>query len=86
MMLSVMKVLPADPPKLGLITSRRVGGAVQRNLVRRRLREAVRRDLPSVGFGWWMVIVARRAAASADFEALTREWRELAARAGVIAG
>jgi len=84
MMLSVVNVVPEEGPRLGLITSRRVGGAVQRNLVRRRLREVVRKDLPSVSRGWWMVIVARRAAASADFSELAREWRQLAARAGVM--
>jgi ribonuclease P protein component len=82
MVLSVLKTSPAT--KAGFITSRRVGGAVVRNRVRRRLREIVRIDRPRLKPGCWLVLIARQKAAGVEFEELQREWRALAARAGLF--
>ena len=70
--------------RIGLVTSRRVGLAVTRNLVRRRLREAVRHSRPQLRTGCWLVIVARYTAARADAAQLAAEWQKLARRAGVL--
>ena len=76
---------PADRDcRIGLVTSRRVGPAVTRNLVRRRLREAVRPCRPLLRAGCWLVIVARYTAARATAAELDAEWRKLARRAGVL--
>lgn len=70
--------------RVGFITSRRVGSAVVRSRVRRKLREVVRLDRPKLAAGCWIVLVARAGAAEATFEALQAEWRRLAKRAGVL--
>src|SRR4051794_15513253 len=74
LILSVLKGMPAAEKRVGIVTSRRVGGAVVRNLTRRRLREIVRHALPRVEPGTWMVIIARPYAARASFEELREEW------------
>ena len=61
--------------------SKRVGDAVTRNRVKRRLREAVRRTLADLPPGWDIVLVARSAAATADYTTLDATVRELLARA-----
>ncbi|MEO6873085.1 MAG: ribonuclease P protein component [Chthoniobacterales bacterium] len=71
--------------RVGLVTSRRVGGAVVRNRIRRRLREIVRRHQHDLTPGFWMVLVARPAAGRATSEALEAEWMKLARRGGLIA-
>lgn len=78
---------PSETPaetRVGFITSRRVGGAVVRNQVRRRLRELVRLTRPDFPQGMWIVVIARQHAANASFEALRDEWNRLAQRAGLI--
>lgn len=85
--LMVLSVLPVDPEtesRVGLITSRRVGGAVQRSLVRRRLREVVRAVRPQLRRGFWLVLIARHSAARATFEALRSEWLHLARRGALL--
>ena len=85
--LLMLGVLPVEGEKsfrLGLITSRRVGGAVVRNRVRRRLREIVRRHQHALTRGVWFVVVARPAAAGANSAPLEAEWLRLAGRAGLI--
>ena len=85
--LLMLGVLPVEAEKsfrLGLITSRRVGGAVVRNRVRRKLREIVRRHQHALTRGVWFVVIARPAAGGAASAALEKEWSRLAARAGLI--
>jgi ribonuclease P protein component len=52
--------------RIGLSTPRTLGGAVQRNLVRRRLRELIRARIDTIGPGWDLLIIARPAAATAS--------------------
>lgn len=61
------------PARVGFSVSKRVGDAVRRNLVKRRLREAVRRQLWNVAPGWDMIVVARPEAASAEYTALRND-------------
>lgn len=74
----------ADAARCGVITSRKVGGAVERSRARRRLREIFRLHRGLLPAGLWMVVIARRAAATASFGALSEEWRALADRAGYL--
>ena len=74
---------PAPPPRprLGLSVSRRVGGAVDRNRIRRRLREIFRRNRDLFGErGGDLVINARPPAAQASFTELRDEYRALVGR------
>jgi ribonuclease P protein component len=61
-------------PRLGLSVSRKVGNAVVRNSVRRRLREIFRLAMPEISSGVDLVVTARPAAAEADFETLRKEF------------
>jgi len=70
--------------RVGFITSRRLGSAVARNRVRRRLREIVRRHQYDLRQDFWIVLVARRDAAKASSRALEDEWLRLARRASIL--
>ena len=85
MVLSVLKNLPETEVRVGFITSRRVGGAVLRNRVRRRLREIVRAARPQISAGTWLAVIARQAASRASFQALSDEWHSLARRSTIFA-
>ena len=63
-----------DSPRLGLSVSRRVGSAVTRNTVRRRLREIFHSALPEIPGDLDLVVSARPAAAEATFRELSEEF------------
>jgi ribonuclease P protein component len=71
--------------RAGFVTSKRIGGAVVRNRVRRRLRDVVRTEQSRLRTGFWFVVVARPAAASATYRELKDEWLRLAERASILA-
>jgi ribonuclease P protein component len=48
--------------RIGLSTPRSLGGAVQRNRVRRRLRSVLRERIGRIGPGWDLLVIARPAA------------------------
>lgn len=86
--LVVVYVLPKSeqPTKFGFTVGKKVGGAVVRNRVKRKLREAVRQMLPEMTGDYDIVIVARAKAAQANFSDLSAALRKLLARAGAIPG
>ncbi|GAC1448496.1 MAG: ribonuclease P protein component [Ktedonobacterales bacterium] len=73
------------PTRVGFAVGKRVGGAVTRNLVKRRLREAMRRRLRLLTPGWDLVVVARPATATANAAQLADELDRLLRRAKVLA-
>ncbi|MFN3890965.1 MAG: ribonuclease P protein component [Beijerinckiaceae bacterium] len=62
------------PPRFGFTVTRKAGGAVERNRMRRRLREAIRRAAPlEARPGFDYVIVARRQSLDAGFDRLVSD-------------
>ncbi|MFK7792622.1 MAG: ribonuclease P protein component [Devosiaceae bacterium] len=62
----------ADPARIGITVTRKVGGAVVRNRIKRRLKSAIATS-QGLGFqsGYDYVLIARTMAANAPFDALT---------------
>jgi ribonuclease P protein component len=56
--------------RFGVSTGRRLGGAVVRNRVRRRIREILRANPRGGVQGWDVLVVARPASTSASFDEL----------------
>ena len=84
LMLNAMPVENSGPWRAGFVTSSRLGGAVIRNRVRRRLREIVRRHQHELRQGVWFVVIARYEAVSVAYAALEDEWLRLARRASIL--
>ena len=83
--LLVLRVLQSglSTSRFGFSVGRRIGTAVTRNAVKRRLRASVQ-GIP-VRPGWDVVFISRSAAADADFQQLKEAVRELLGRAGITA-
>ncbi len=61
-------ILP--PNRYGIITTRRLGGAVARNRVRRRIREVARYWHPRIAQGYDVIIIPRPPALTCPYPAL----------------
>jgi ribonuclease P protein component len=66
-----------DGPKVGFTTPRSLGGAVVRNRIKRRVREAVRQRLDQLSPQWEIVFNPRRAAMDSPLPELIREVEKL---------
>ena len=75
-----------DQTRFGFSAGRRIGGAVIRNRIRRRLREALRVMAPSFQPGWDVLIIARPAIVEADQDALVGALRRVLRAGGVLGG
>lgn len=73
-----------DYTRVGFSVSRRVGGAVVRNRVKRRLREVMRRRLAGIAPGYDLVVTARPDAANASVVTFDQEVGALLARARLL--
>lgn len=77
--------LPDAGPRVGFAVSRRIGGAVVRNRVRRLLKEAIRPLLPRLS-PCDLLIVVRPPALQAGVPGLRSEFEAAAAKAGLLQG
>jgi ribonuclease P protein component len=86
--LLVVRFLRTDlgDTRFGLATGRKLGGAVIRNRLRRRLREALRALAPSFQPGWDVLIIARPGLVNATHEELSEAIARLLRRGGVLEG
>jgi ribonuclease P protein component len=75
-----------EETRFGFSTGRKLGGAVVRNRVRRRLREALRVMAPSFQPGWDVLIIARPPVLAVDYKTLTASLHNLLRRGGVLGG
>ncbi len=80
----------AEGCRFGFSVSKRVGNAVARNRVKRRLREVARTRIADriviESGGWDFVVIARKDAASADYRRLNRSLERLFRRAKLVGG
>ena len=70
--------------RVGITVSKKLGKAVVRNRVRRRLREVYRLNEERFAPGWDIVVVARSRAVEAPFDKLTKSYLSLAKKAGIL--
>ena len=70
--------------RVGVTVSKKLGHAVVRNRVRRRLREIYRLNEDKFSAGWDIVVVARSRCVHADFGKLTQAYLSLAEKAGIL--
>ncbi|MCS6843757.1 MAG: ribonuclease P protein component [Caldilineales bacterium] len=85
--LLVMCLLPNELPysRFGFSVSKRVGKAVVRNRVRRRMREVVRLRLGQIASGFDVVFIARQPAAHATYAEIERACERTLRRAQLLA-
>jgi ribonuclease P protein component len=79
----VLCALPNDRPysRFGFSVSSRIGSAVIRNRIKRRLREIVRLWMQQIRPGWDVILIARRPIRSADYHQMEAACARLFRRA-----
>lgn len=75
---------PVSPSRLGVVTSRRIGGAVQRARARRLLREAFRLSQGTLRQPVDMVLVARQSIAGKKLADVQRDYLRAVGRGGLL--
>jgi len=79
--------LGEQPIRIGISISQKVSKrAVDRNLIKRRIRAACRQLLPQLPSNWSVVVVARGSATQCDYRQFLRELKQLLAEAGILHG
>jgi len=68
--------------RLGITVTRKVGTAVQRNRIKRLIREVWRRNRELIPSGWELVLVGKRSAVNATYTGLKLQLKELSRKLG----
>lgn len=66
----------APASRFGIITTRKLGHAIVRNLLRRRVREILRAHGEPLSTGRYVVVIPRIHAATASYEQLERDFKK----------
>jgi len=72
-----------SPAQVAIITSRRIGCAVQRNHIKRQIRASWDSLLPNLPDGWHLVVLARQPIIRADFAEIEQALKSVIRRAGL---
>lgn len=85
--LCTLSYLPNDLPhnRYGFVVNRRIGQAVQRNRVRRLLRETLRLRDGRLRQGYDIVVIARPPIATVTFQTINQTLDDLLRRANLLA-
>ena len=73
---------PGANTRFGFVVSKTVGGAVVRNLAKRRMRELAR--VSEIDKPWDLIFIAKAAIATSKFEDIKLEFNSLLGKAGVL--
>ena len=85
MLVLVARRTDSERCRFGFSVSKRVGNAVVRNRVKRRLKEVARVELlPRIECGWDFVVIARKDAADANYHHLNRSLLRLFRRGKLL--
>jgi ribonuclease P protein component len=84
----VLYAAPGPDPQMaarsGFITGKKIGGAVERNQAKRRMREAVRVLIPQITPGWDLLWIARPSMRTSDFGRISAAVQECLRRARLL--
>ncbi len=78
------KLADGSAPKLGVVTSKKIGGAVQRNRARRLLRESFRQHQHEFAEPVELVLVARNSIAGRSFAEVEKDFLAALRRARLL--
>lgn len=84
LMVALLEKPDLGSARFGFTITRKVGNAVVRNKLRRRLREITREAAGEISAGGFVVTIPRFGAATAEFQTLRREWRWAARKLGIL--
>lgn len=70
--------------RFGFSVSNRLGGAVERNLIKRRLREAIRLRMDEIVSGWDIVFIAKHSIRNASYQQMDAACARLLGRAHLL--